>query len=233
MSSNMPIILPSSPQYEALQQFLKHCSIKTFPAKCNVIKPGDVGDNLFYIIDGAVSVSYKSPDGQELILAYLNKGDFIGEIGVFKGPEVRSVSVDTRTRCQVAEISYEDLKNVLKNEMVHTAADFLFILSIQLSSRLLITSRKCHDLAFLDVEGRVARVLIDLCSEPEAITHPEGMQIYISRQEISRIAGCSREMAGRILKEFEDKNLIKAHGKTIVILSPPKSTPPLNKLVSA
>jgi CRP/FNR family cyclic AMP-dependent transcriptional regulator len=229
----MPNILPSSPYYEALQAFLKFCLVKTYPAKCNVMRPGEIGDHLYYIIDGAVSIAYKSPEGQELILAYLNKGDFIGEIGVFKGAGVRSVSVDTRSRCQLAEISYVDLKAALKNEMVHTAADFLFLLSTQLSSRLLITSRKCHDLAFLDVEGRVARVLIDLCAEPEAMTHPEGTQIYISRQEISRIAGCSREMAGRILKELEDKNLIKAHGKTIVVRSPLKTTSPLEELVAS
>lgn len=220
----MPI-LPSSPYYEALQAFLKLCLIKTFPTKCNVMKPGDIGDHLYYILEGAVSISYKSSEGQELVLAYLNKGDFIGEIGVFKGAGIRSISVDTRSRCVLAEISYAQLRSALKNELVNTAADLLFLLSTQLSSRLLLTSRKCHDLAFLDVEGRVARALIDLCAEPDAITHPEGMQIYISRQEISRIAGCSREMAGRILKELEDKKLIKARGKTILVLTPLKTAP--------
>jgi CRP/FNR family cyclic AMP-dependent transcriptional regulator len=69
----------------------------------------------------------------------------------------------------------------------------------------------------MDVEGRVARTLLDLTREPDAITHPDGMQLYITRQEISRIVGCSREMAGRVLKGLEDKKLITAHGKTIVV----------------
>jgi CRP/FNR family cyclic AMP-dependent transcriptional regulator len=59
--------------------------------------------------------------------------------------------------------------------------------------------------------------LLDLCKEPDAIAHPDGIQIRITRQEISRIVGCSREMAGRVLKELEDKGLITAHGKTIVV----------------
>ncbi|NOT84904.1 MAG: cyclic nucleotide-binding domain-containing protein [Methylococcaceae bacterium] len=229
----MTNISPSSPHYAALQEFLKFSLIKTYPAKCNIMKPGDIGDHLYFIIDGAVSISYKSPEGQELILAYLNKGDFIGEIGVFKDAGIRSVSVDTRSRCQMAEMPYVKLRAILKNEMVYSAADFLFLLSTQLSSRLLTTSRKCHDLAFLDVEGRVARALMDLCAEPEAVSHPEGMQIYISRQEISRIAGCSREMVGRILKELEDKNLIKAHGKTITVLTPLKTSPLTTELLAS
>jgi CRP/FNR family cyclic AMP-dependent transcriptional regulator len=43
------------------------------------------------------------------------------------------------------------------------------------------------------------------------------MQLHISRQEIGRLVGCSREMAGRILKELENKKLLTAHGKTIVV----------------
>jgi CRP/FNR family cyclic AMP-dependent transcriptional regulator len=69
----------------------------------------------------------------------------------------------------------------------------------------------------MDTKGRIARTLLDLCKEPDAMTHPDGMQLYISRQEIGRIVGCSREVVGRVLKELEEKNLISAHGKTIVV----------------
>ena len=86
------------------------------------------------------------------------------------------------------------------------------------SNRLLQTSRKVGDLAFLDVTGRIARTLIDLSKEPDAITHPDGMQIRVTRQEIGRIVGCSREMAGRVLKTLEEeKGLISAKGKTVVV----------------
>jgi CRP/FNR family cyclic AMP-dependent transcriptional regulator len=80
-----------------------------------------------------------------------------------------------------------------------------------------MTSRKFCDLAFMDVEGRIARTLLDLSKQPDAITHPDGMQLHITRQEIGRLVGCSREMAGRVLKELEEKKLITAHGKTIVV----------------
>ena len=73
------------------------------------------------------------------------------------------------------------------------------------------------DLAFLDVTGRVARTLLDLCKEPDAMTHPDGMQIKITRQEIGRIVGCSREMVGRVLKTLEDQGLVRVKGKTMVV----------------
>jgi CRP/FNR family cyclic AMP-dependent transcriptional regulator len=104
-------------------------------------------------------------------------------------------------------------------------------IATQLALRLERTNRKLGDLAFVDVSGRIAHALLDLCSEPEAMTHPEGMQIRVSRQELSRIVGCSREMAGRVLKALEGQGLLRAHGKTIVLygvrpsLRPPVAQP--------
>ena len=53
--------------------------------------------------------------------------------------------------------------------------------------------------------------------QPDAMTHPDGMQIKITRQEISRIVVCSREMVGRVLKELEAQGLISVSGKTMVV----------------
>lgn len=203
---------------EALVQFLGLCDKKTYPAKTSVIKPGDKGDKLYFIIEGSVRICVEGDNGkQELILAYVNKNQFIGELGVFKGAEERKVSIKTRCQCQLAEISYEKFHQLLKKELRDYAADLLYLIGIQISERLLITNRKFYDLAFMDVEGRIARTLLDLCKEPDAITHPDGMQLHITRLEIALLVGCSREMAGRVLKELESKGLIAAHGKTIVV----------------
>ncbi|HYN77322.1 MAG TPA: helix-turn-helix domain-containing protein, partial [Lamprocystis sp. (in: g-proteobacteria)] len=92
-----------------------------------------------------------------------------------------------------------------------------FAIGTQLSLRLRQTSRKVGDLAFLDVTGRIAHTLLELCKQPDAMTHPDGMQIRITRQDIGRIVGCSREMAGRVLKSLEEQGLISVAGKTIVV----------------
>ena len=65
--------------------------------------------------------------------------------------------------------------------------------------------------------GRIAQALMHLAKQPEAMTHPDGMQIKILVQEIGQMVGCSRETVGRIIKMLEDQNLIHAHGKTIVV----------------
>ena len=78
-------------------------------------------------------------------------------------------------------------------------------------------------MAFVDVAGRIAQTLIDLTQQPDAMTHPAGMQIRVTRQELGRIVGCSREMAGRVLKALSEDGLIEVAGKTIVVLREPQT----------
>ena len=91
-------------------------------------------------------------------------------------------------------------------------------MTTQIARRLRNTNRKLGDLAFMDVYGRVARTLLDLCEQPDAMTHPEGMQIRVTRQELARLVGCSREMVGKVLKDMEEQKHIAVSGKNIVVI---------------
>jgi len=196
-----------------IERFLQHCHRRRYPAKSVIIYAGDAPDSLYYIVEGSVSVLIEDEDdGNEIVLAYLNAGDFFGEMGLFDGQKKRSAWVRAKTQCELAEINYSKFRTLAAEY-----PDILFALSSQMALRLRRTSGMVGRLAFMDVAGRIAGTLLDLCKEPDAITHPDGMQIRITRQELGRIVGCSREMAGRVLKTMEEQNLITAQGKTIVV----------------
>lgn len=201
-----------TPHIKNVDEFLNHCHRRRYPAKSTIIYAGDKSDSLYYIVKGSVTVLIEDDEGREMILAYLNDGDFFGEMGLFDAQDSRSAWVRAKTECEVAEISYSKFQEVSEQ---HPA--FLFALGTQMARRLRNTTRKVGDLAFLDVTGRVARTLLDLCKEPDAMTHPDGMQIKITRQEIGRIVGCSREMVGRVLKTLEEQGLVDVKGKTMVV----------------
>jgi CRP/FNR family cyclic AMP-dependent transcriptional regulator len=213
----MTIIKPPPQEPEYLQRFLSFCHRRRYPKNTEIIHIGDPADILYYITEGSVAVYIEDEDGREIILTYLNKGQFVGEMGLFVPEPKRSVMVRTRTSCQIAEISYQRLEQLFSHDLKEYTRDILYAMGAQLSQRLSQTSNKVGHLAFFDVTGRIARTLLDLCKEPDAMTHPDGMQIRITRQEIGRIVGCSREMAGRVLKNLEEQGLISVKGKTIVV----------------
>jgi len=195
-----------------LEWFVSHCHRRRYPAKSTLIYAGDKADALYFLISGSVSVVIEDEDGRELVLAYLNAGDFFGEMGLFEGQESRSAWVKAKEESEIAEISYSKFMEINKEN-----PDLLLRLSSQMAQRLNKTSQKVGDLAFLDVTGRVARALLELASQPSAMSHPDGMQIKVTRQELGRIVGCSREMVGRVIKSLEEQGLIDVSGKTMVV----------------
>ena len=206
------ILKPVESKTKHLDYFLSQCHRRKYPSKSTIIYAGDKSDSLFYIIKGSVTVIIEDDDGREMIMAYLNTGDFFGEMGLFDNMDSRSAWVKAKSECEVAEISYTKFREISQQD-----PRILYFIGEQMASRLRQTTRKVGDLAFLDVTGRVARTLLDLCKEPDAMTHPDGMQIKITRQETGRIVGCSREMVGRVLKTLEDQGLVQVKGKTMVV----------------
>lgn len=206
------VTLQLTPKIEHLDEFLGYCHRRKYPAKSTIIYAGDSCESLYYIIKGSVTVAIEDDDGKEMIVAYLNDGDFFGEMGLFDNEDSRSAWVRAKGTCEVGEISYTRFAEISQRfPQIHLA------LGRQMATRLRKTTRKVGDLAFLDVTGRVARTLLDLSKEPDAMTHPDGMQIKITRQEIGRIVGCSREMVGRVLKNLEERALVSVKGKTMVV----------------
>ncbi len=199
---------------KSIEKLLPHCVRRRYPAKSTIIYAGDPCESLYFITKGSVTILIEDDEGKEMIIAYLNAGDVIGELGLFNKEQenLRSAWARARTDCEVAEITYSKYLELSKDD-----PEYIYLLGCQMADRLRNTTRKVGDLAFLDVTGRVARTLLDLCKQPDAMTHPEGMQIKITRQEIGRIVGCSREMVGRVLKDLEERGLIDVKGKTMVV----------------
>ena len=202
---------------DAIERFLSFCTRRKVAKKGLILRAGTPADKLYYLIDGAASVIDSDEDGNEIVLAYLNAGDFIGEMGLFYRSNTRTASIRARTACVLAEIEYQRLRELFENELKHEHPHILTAVGLQLTQRLLQTSRRVTRLAFMDVSGRIARTLTELCNEPDAKTHPRGMQLHISRQEIARIVGCKRETVGRVLKSMEESGLVMARGMDIVV----------------
>lgn len=207
----MSRLLPSQITPE-LEVMLANSIERKYPAKDFIVRAGEKPNLLYFITEGSVTVYVEDDTGDELILAYLGPGKFFGELGLFGNQEVRSAWIRARTDCKIASISYDKFHNLCKERH-----ELWMQLGSQIADRLRETSAKLGRLAFLDVTGRVARTILDLAKDSEAITHPDGMMIKISREELGKIVNCSREMAGKVLKNIEGQGLIQIDGRSIVV----------------
>ena len=226
MMNTLPRLPPSfdwqpaiEPDTAALQRFLACCRTRTVRPRHLIIKRGEPADRLYYLVEGSATVLLEDETDprHEIILAYLQPGEFIGEIGLFYETGERNTLVRARTACRVAHIRYERLRELFATHLKPDQAAIQQMVGMQIARRLLSTSRRLGQLAFMDVAGRVARALLELSESPEARPCAAGTELRISRQELARLVGCSREMAGRVLKSLAEQGLVTMDGRTIVV----------------
>ena len=209
------VAITYTPQIENVDWFLEHCQVHQYAKKSTIIAHDSPCDSLYFILAGTVTIYIEDSNEKAMVITYLNQGNFFGEIGLFIGDDKQRERValaQARTACEIAKISYVKFR-----ELTQIDPKMLYVLGSQMANALRNTTIKVGNLAFHDVTGRVARTLLQLCKQPDAITHADGMQIKVTRQEIGRIVGCSREMVGRVLKTLENQELIQVKGQTIVV----------------
>lgn len=149
------VAITHTPKLKHLDKLLAHCHRRRYTAKSTIIYAGDRCETLFFIIKGSVTILIEDDDGREMIIGYLNSGDFFGELGLFEkegSEQERSAWVRAKVECEVAEISYAKFRELSQQD-----SEILYTLGSQMADRLRKTTRKVGDLAFLDVTGRVAR----------------------------------------------------------------------------
>jgi CRP/FNR family cyclic AMP-dependent transcriptional regulator len=195
-----------------VQAFVAMAHNRSYPPKHTIVHAGDTPQTLYLILEGSVSVLVEDKDGREMVLAYLNPGEFFGEMCLFPEQQTRTAIVRTRNPTLVAEVGYQQFRAFNREH-----PDIMFEVAGQLATRLRDTSRRLRDLTFLDVAGRLARTLLDLTQQPDAKTSSRGTLVKVSRQELARIVGCSREMAGRVLKKLEEDGLVATSGRSIMV----------------
>ena len=214
MTDQTQALQPESEAYErAIAAFHMAARRRSFANKHTVMREGEPPDNLYLVLEGSVSIVLEDDEGHEMVLAYLGKGQFFGEMGLFPELNTRSALVRTRQETVVSEMGYDRFRALTKDH-----PDLIWVLAGQLAERLRATSRNAIDLAFMDVAGRVARTILNLAAGDDTEKQEHGRVVRISRQELARIVGCSREMAGRVLKQLEDDGVVQVNGRNILVL---------------
>jgi len=81
----------------------------------HIISQGDFGDSMYVVQAGRVEVLQHSNTGREQHLAYLETGDFFGEMAVFE-KEVRSATVRAAGEARVLKVDKKTLLRRIRED---------------------------------------------------------------------------------------------------------------------
>ena len=181
---------------------------RNFGRNTMIIGAGDPTDSLYIVISGRLKVLMSDEQGREVILSMLGPGEFFGEMGLLDDSP-RSASVVSVEPCDLLSISKTDFKRSLAENF-----DLSLMVMRGLVKRLREADQKIGSLALMDVYGRVARLLLEMA---EDVGGEKMIVKRLTKQDIAKMIGASREMVSRVMKDLQLGGYIEVRGRSIVL----------------
>ena len=198
---------------EEIRELMAVARRRTFRAGEIIFHREDPGQVLYLIKEGKVKICLISPDGQEMTLTVLGKGEYFGEFALLDGLP-RSTDAIASERVECYTLQRTDFHNsIMKNPKIAIQAMEV------LSKRLRNTNQMVEDLIFLDVYGRVAKKLVELADAHGSKAEDGGIRIEmrLTQQELASMVGASRESVNKVMGYFTDKNFISTDKHRITL----------------
>ncbi len=175
-----------------------------------IVEQGKKSNCLAIVLTGRARVVTTDSRGREVILATMNPGDYVGEMSLIDN-QPHSATVRCEVQTDALILGRAEFARCLPEN-----SSMAYAVMKGLVQRLRHADRKIESLALMDVYGRVARALLEF-AQPDK----EGQLVIkdrVSRQDVAKMIGASREMVSRVMKDLEDRGFIEVTetGATIV-----------------
>jgi len=177
-----------------------------------IFHQGDAGDSLFVVVEGLIKVFVTSEDGDEMVLVTLQPPDTFGELALVDGGS-RSASAEALETTQVIALTRPMLL-----ELLHAQPGVTEPLLRSLGRLLRRLTEQAADLVFLDLHGRVAKLLLQF-TEERGTAGEAGviLDLHLTQTDLAAMVGGSRQSVNQILKTFEGRGYIEVRGRKIVV----------------
>ena len=165
-----------------------------------IVEQGCKSDALFILLNGRARVLTADLRGREVILAVLKQGDYVGEMSLIDH-KPHSATVRAEIQTDMLVLGRTEFSRCLPD-----ANSMAYATLRGLVARLRNADRQIESLALLDVYGRVARTLLDMSEDDKGVKIIRGK---VSRQDMAKVVGASREMVSRVMKDLELSGVIE------------------------
>ena len=166
-------------------------------------------NSLFILLTGRARVLTSDSRGREVILAVLQPGDYVGEMSLIDN-EPHSATVRAEIQTDMLVLARPDFARCLPEN-----SSLSYAILRGLVQRLRNADRQIESLALLDVYGRVARTLLDMAEDQGEL---KVIRNKVSRQDLAKVVGASREMVSRVMKDLEERGMIETQENGSVVL---------------
>lgn len=173
-----------------------------------IFQEGENGDALFVVLKGRVKVCLYDEEGREYVLDIIGKDGFFGELALIDDLP-RSANAIAMESSEILIVRRNDFLKLLM-ESPSISVNILKVMA----SRLRAADERIKWLAFLNVEGRILKYLLEVGARAGI-----RMKDYViiekgpSQIEIANSCGCSRETVSRMMASLVKKGVLSMRRK--------------------
>src|SRR5215472_9693039 len=198
---------------DEIDAILKYAAIRRYAANAQIVRKGDPGSSMMAVLRGRVVIRAPSSEGKEVILNIINEGEIFGEIALLDGKE-RTADATAMTDCKLLVVARRSFLPLLERPVV--ARELLKVLC----ERLRRTSEQLEDVLFLDLQARMAKILLRFAEADGAPQRGMRVVLRMSQRELGNLVGASREKVNRRLRAWRRAGIIAIEKGTIFIRDP-------------
>jgi CRP/FNR family transcriptional regulator len=173
-----------------------------------IIKQGTRFNQIISFNAGLAKLNIEVDKKRNLLLGLIRPSEILAGPGMF-ADNLYTFSVTALIDSTICLLDVETFRKIFRsNEQF--ADKFLN----SFSQRYIDTCQRFVSLTHKQMHGRVAEAIIFLA---ETIYNSDNFELYLSRQELADYTGMSKESICRVLKEFNDGNIVHTKGRMISI----------------
>jgi CRP/FNR family transcriptional regulator, cyclic AMP receptor protein len=196
---------------DVLRDLSRVCTRRTYGRGQYLWYQGDDGDRLVIVASGLVKVVLSSAQGDEIVLVALGRHETVGELALLDGAP-RSAAVIAVEPTTVLMLSRATLLALMGR---HPAVLEEVMRSLGRLVRRL--TEQAGDLIFLDLGGRLAKLLLRLAGIPTPADGPVVLDLGLSQSDFAAMVGASRQAVNRGLQLLAARGLISVDGRVIIL----------------
>ena len=209
--SMAPPALGDVPMSEALHALAERGPPRLVAKGERLIREGEPGSTIYIILSGSLRAFSSDASGaQQVTYGEYLPGEYLGEMSLDGGP--RSANVEAVVASWVVMITLPTL-----HRHIAERPEFAFELLSKVIRRARSATLSLRAVALNDVYGRVVWLLNE-----RALAQPDGTRIAgpLTHREMARLAGCTKSMITKVLKELEKGGYVFCIDHFIHIVKP-------------
>ena len=181
-----------------LENLVPNLHRRSFGAGTYIFREGDLGTHLHLILSGEVKIARSGPSGAEVVFAVLLPGDMFGELALLEDGALRTADAVAVEPTECLALERRALITFLDSH-----PERMWHLIRFLSSYIRRKDESFAEVAFLDIQGRVARKLLELArTQGEPAPGGTRIRIRISQRTLAGMVAARRENVNRALSRF-------------------------------